>query len=318
MAAAGCSTTARAMGRSAKCCARGKRSWCVSSCWIPVIPNRLAQGRPTPPCAASSRWRPTSRFHTSFQYGFGLERIVAKGTTIAVNYLGTRGIDLFRSHDVNAPPPPLYLSRPDPVFGQIRQIESTGRQTAQSLQLIGRGRLAPRVKGSVQYTFAKARNDTNGINALPANNYDLASEWGRAGFDQRHKLEALLQLKAGDWADFGMAVSLGSGRPVLAPDRPRRFSHRTDERPSFGRRAQYAAGAGAGEGRSPVVPRVRARRRARGTMRRHGRSAWTRSTSQSRQLRRVYRHDHVAVLRPGDCRVAGAAHSAVGGVPLLS
>jgi hypothetical protein len=57
------------------------------------------------------------------QYGFGLERIVAKGTTIAVNYLGTRGVDLFRSHDVNAPPPPLYLSRPDPAFGQIRQID---------------------------------------------------------------------------------------------------------------------------------------------------------------------------------------------------
>ena len=38
-------------------------------------------------------------------------------------YLGSRGVDLFRSRDVNAPPPPLYLARPDPTLGQVRQIE---------------------------------------------------------------------------------------------------------------------------------------------------------------------------------------------------
>jgi hypothetical protein len=114
---------------------------------------------------------------------------------------------------VNAPPPPAYAGRPDAGFGQIRQIEATGRQTAHSLQIIGRGRIAPHLRGSVQYTIATARNDTNGINALPANNYDLDPEWGRASFDQRHRLEALLQLQAGDWAQFGVSLSLGSGRP---------------------------------------------------------------------------------------------------------
>lgn len=147
------------------------------------------------------------------QFGLGIERVLVKGTTVAVNYVGSRGVDLFRSHDANAPPPPLYLARPDPAFGQIRQIESTGRQIAHSLQFTGRGRLAPRMKGSIQYTLATAHNDTSGINALPANNYDLASEWGPANFDQRHRLEALMQLEAGEWADFGVSVSLGSGRP---------------------------------------------------------------------------------------------------------
>jgi hypothetical protein len=167
------------------------------------------------------------------QFGAGLERVVRKGTTVAVNYLGARGTDLFRSHDVNAPPPPLYLARPDPAFGQIRQIESTGRQTAHSLQILARGGLVPHVKGSVQYTIATARNDTNGINALPANNYDLASEWGRASFDQRHKLEALLQLKGGEWADFGVAVSLASGRPYsLQTGRDDFHSGQTNARPA--------------------------------------------------------------------------------------
>jgi hypothetical protein len=156
---------------------------------------------------------PEIRIPYTFQYGFGVDRVVAKGSTLALTYLGTRGVALLRSRDVNAPPPTRYLARPNPAFGQIRQIESTGRQTAHSLQLMARGRLAPRLKGSVQYTLASAHNDTNGINALPANNYDLASEWGRASFDQRQKLEALLQLHGGEWADFGAAISAASGRP---------------------------------------------------------------------------------------------------------
>jgi hypothetical protein len=42
----------------------------------------------------------------------------------------------------------------------------------------------------VQYTTATAHNDTSGINFLPANNYDLAGEFGRADLDQRHRLVA--------------------------------------------------------------------------------------------------------------------------------
>ena len=40
---------------------------------------------------------------------------------------------MFRSRDVNAPPPPFYLVRPDPDYGIVRQIESSGRQESHSL-----------------------------------------------------------------------------------------------------------------------------------------------------------------------------------------
>ena len=179
----------------------------------PSYPDPVAAGTAGSTVRSIVTLAPDIQIPYTTQFGIGVERVVAKGSTVAVNYLGSRGVDLFRSHDVNAPPPPLYLARPDAAFGQIRQIESTGRQTAHSLQITGRGRIAPRLKGSIQYTLATAHNDTNGINALPANNYDLASEWGRASFAQRHRLESLLQLKAGEWADVGVSVSLGSGRP---------------------------------------------------------------------------------------------------------
>jgi hypothetical protein len=153
--------------------------------------------------------------HTPFtvQYGVGVERQLRKGTTLAVNYLGSRGVELFRSRDVNAPPPPLYLARPNPAFGQIREIESNGRQTTNSFQVVARGRFVKWLQGTAQYTLASAWNDTAGINSFPANSYDLGSEWGRADFDRRHQLEGLLQLKANDWTNFGLAVSLRSGRP---------------------------------------------------------------------------------------------------------
>ena len=147
------------------------------------------------------------------QYGAGVERQLRKGTTLAVNYLGARGADMFRSRDINAPPPPLYSERPNPAYASIRQIESTGRQQTHSIQFTLRGRMAPRLQGSAQYTVGSARNDTSGINALPANNYDLTREWGRADFDQRHRVDVLGQYKGGDWFNFGVALALYSGRP---------------------------------------------------------------------------------------------------------
>ena len=66
-----------------------------------------------------------------------------KSETVSLTYTGARGYRLFRSRDINAPPPPLYLARPDPAYGVIRQVESNGRQTAHSLGLTLRGRMTP-------------------------------------------------------------------------------------------------------------------------------------------------------------------------------
>ncbi len=199
----------------------------------PSYPDPFGLGQLSAPVRSIVTLAPDIRIPYTTQYGLGLERVVRKGTTVAMNYVGSRGVAQFRSRDVNAPPPPAYAFRPDPAFGQIRQIESTGAQTAQSLQFIARGRLAPRLRGSVQYTLATAHNDTAGINALPANNYDLAGEWGRASFNQRHRLESLVQLKAGAWADVGLSLSLGSGRPYsLLTGRDDYHTGQTNARPA--------------------------------------------------------------------------------------
>lgn len=147
------------------------------------------------------------------QYGVSVDRQLRKGTTLAISYVGSRGIDMFRSRDINAPPPPLYIVRPDPAFGVFREIESNGRQRANSIQFTLRGRVTRFFDGSVQYALSSAKNDTSGINSLPANSYDLASEWGRADFDQRHRFDLLGRVATGKLANIGVALSLYSGRP---------------------------------------------------------------------------------------------------------
>jgi outer membrane receptor protein involved in Fe transport len=180
----------------------------------PAYPDPFRAGSlqaATPPSIV--RLAPDASMPYTVQYSVGVERQLRKGTTLAVNYVGARGIDMFRSRDVNAPPPPLYLTRPDPTYGVVREIESAGRQHSDSVQTTLRGRVSRFFNGSIQYTLGRVYNDTGGINSLPANNYDLSGEWSRADFDQRHRFDLLGAFKVAELFDLGVGLSLYSGRP---------------------------------------------------------------------------------------------------------
>ncbi len=160
------------------------------------------------------RFAPGMKIPRSVQYSLAFEHQLQKATTVAVTYTGARGGDLFRSHDVNAPSPASgYLVRPDPGYGVIRQIESTGRQRTNSIQVMLRGKVTRWFSGQTQYSYARAYNDTNGIGAFPANDYDLASEWARADFDRRHRFVLLGRVSVTDLFDAGLGVTVSSGAP---------------------------------------------------------------------------------------------------------
>ncbi len=156
------------------------------------------------------------------QFGATVERKVTKSTTLTVSYYGTRGINLFRSLDINAPPPPFYLARPDPQYSVWRQIESSADMKSHSLEIGVRGNVTRYFTGMVQYTLARADNNTGGnpasgarssLNSFPANNYDLTGEWARADFDQRHRLNLLGTITPGRYFKLGVALALYSGMP---------------------------------------------------------------------------------------------------------
>src|SRR2546426_5407195 len=99
-----------------------------------------------------------------------------------------RGVHLFRARNINAPlstGSPL----PDPNFLLIREVESSASLWSHALITTFQGRLSRFIKIKAQYTFSHATDDTNDVFDLPANNYDLRPEWGRATFDRRHRSE---------------------------------------------------------------------------------------------------------------------------------
>jgi hypothetical protein len=147
------------------------------------------------------------------QYSVGLDHQLQKTLTVSLTYTGARGYHMFRSRDVNAPPPPLYLARPDSAYGAIRQVESTGRQETDSLQVTVRGRVSRSFNGQMQYTLSRGYNDTNGIGSFPANDYDLSGEWARADFDRRHRFNLLGRTQMFKVFDLGIGLSMNSGGP---------------------------------------------------------------------------------------------------------
>ena len=148
------------------------------------------------------------------QYSIGFEHQLQKATTVSITYTGARGRDLFRSRDINAPTPASgYLTRPNPAYGVVRQIESAARQRTDSVQVMLRGKLTRWFMGQTQYSYARAYNNTNGIGWFPANDYDLSGEWARADFDRRHRFVLLGRVTAIKLFDVGLGVTSQSAAP---------------------------------------------------------------------------------------------------------
>jgi len=156
---------------------------------------------------------PDVQIPQTVQYSAGLEHQLQKTTLLSITYTGARGYHLFRSRDINAPPPPLYVARPDAAFGAIRQVESTGRQASDSLAVTLRGRVSRWFNGQMQYTVSRVDNDTNGIGSFPANDYDLSGEWARADFDRRHRFVLLGRASAVKAVNLGVGLTINSGGP---------------------------------------------------------------------------------------------------------
>lgn len=147
----------------------------------------------------------------SAEASLSIERRLPRGISLSATYETSRGIHLYRSRNLNAPLPGTLL-RPDPLLGNIDLLESTALSRYHSLQLRYQQRVGPTVL-VVNYTLSRQRDDTDGAFSLPANNYDLRSEWGRAGRDQLHSLRTFLTLTLPWGLRTNARLQAGSGRP---------------------------------------------------------------------------------------------------------
>ena len=173
------------------------------------VPSANLVGVPT----STVELNPSTRIPYSIQYSFGVERQVTAKSTFSATYVGSRGIDLFRSIDANAPLEG-QTARPDPSLGQQRDMRSDGYQKSNAIELTFRGKPSKYFNGQVQYTLSKTYNNTMGITYFPASSFDAAADWARSDYDRRHKFDLLGSLQPTRLFTLGVALSLYSGRPV--------------------------------------------------------------------------------------------------------
>lgn len=179
----------------------------------PSYPNPFAKASLSTLPPNVVRLAPDVRIPYTIQYGLGIEQKILKQATLVLAYEGAEGFDLFRSLDINAPPPPLYTAPPNPNYGIYREIQSVGRQMRSAFEVTFRGNVSRHFTGMAQYVLSQTYNDTGGINYFPSNNYDFSGEWGLADFNRTHRFNLLGIFNAGKYFSLGTGLYVASGKP---------------------------------------------------------------------------------------------------------
>ena len=120
-----------------------------------------------------------------FQSSAGIERQLPKNTTMAVNYIFSRGVNLLRSRNINTPYP--GGGRPYGDVGNIYLYESTGFSRQHQVMTNFNTRFSRYVSLFGFYQLNYSRGDTDGSGNSPADPYNMHSEWGPSRMDTRHR-----------------------------------------------------------------------------------------------------------------------------------
>ncbi len=171
------------------------------------------------------------------QWNVGVQQELGRGRTVEVAYVGSRGRHLIRGRDINQAEPsrmPVNL-RPNPFFADIISVESEARSTYDAIQVQFNERMT---RGSVlaAYTLAESQDDASGFFSstgdpnFPQDSNNPGAEFGRSGFDVRHRFTTSFSYDLpfgpgqpfatqgwtaavfGNWQAAGI-VTLQSGRP---------------------------------------------------------------------------------------------------------
>src|SRR5262245_41168159 len=116
-----------------------------------------------------------------------VERQLSRGFIVSFTHNYLRGARLFRTRNINAPLPDTN-TRPDPAQGNLYQLESSASSRYNGFSFRLDRRFSRAFSVITSYTLSWTKNDADSAQSLPANNYDLRSEWARAGADRRHSL----------------------------------------------------------------------------------------------------------------------------------
>ncbi len=163
------------------------------------------------------------------QASIGVERNFG-ALRVQTNYFMQRGFDQFRAVNVNAP---VNGVRPVPDAGNITELESTGQSDTDRWMLnVNYAKPERRLFLGANYQLARVYNFVDSPFSLPANNYDLAAEWGPSARDTRHrlfsflsfplpkKLRGSLMTQAQTASPYTIITGIDNNRDTVLNDRP--------------------------------------------------------------------------------------------------
>ena len=119
------------------------------------------------------------------QTAIGIEHQLPWHTTVATTFTVSHAIHLLRTRNINAPLDNGL--RPYGDIGNIDLYESTGVLNQNQLITNINSRVNTKVSLFAFYVFNHANSNTDGAGTLPANQYDLSTEYGRSSLDVRHR-----------------------------------------------------------------------------------------------------------------------------------
>lgn len=156
-----------------------------------------AAGVPVPPVnqlptQASATYHIDPNLHapTMLQSAVGIDRQLPKNITVSINYLNTRGLHVLRTVNINAPLPGTYLGPGTgilpfgPGAGIYDWYSASGFFKQNQLIFNGNARINSRISLFGYYALGFVNTDVNGA---PSNPYNFHADYGRAGYDARHR-----------------------------------------------------------------------------------------------------------------------------------
>jgi len=168
----------------------------------------------------------------TLQSVISVERQLPHNLTVATSYINIRTLHGLRTRQLNAPLPGTFIPgvpasgiRPldcaDFIPPEINpstrcnifEYESSGRYNQSQFIVNFSSRLNRNTTLNAYYVLAKANSDTDGIGSLPANPYDLSTEYGRASGDIRHRFVIFGNIRAPWGISLNPFVTMQSGRP---------------------------------------------------------------------------------------------------------
>jgi hypothetical protein len=158
--------------------------------------------------------QPGAKVPYQIQYGLSIERGFGKSGMASVSAYSIRGVDRFRSVDINAPTPESdYTERPNPEYGRIREMQPEGTFWGNGVDISYRGELNKYFTGFGRYTWSHIESNQEGIGWFPQNQYEPNQEWANSGWDRRNRLGMYAIFNRQSVANLAVGIFANEGSP---------------------------------------------------------------------------------------------------------